>query len=257
MVLQRIKELLKDVEREYNIRILFAIESGSRLWGMASDDSDYDVRFVYRRSQDRYMSPFQPKRDTIEKMYKEENIDLSGWDLAKYMKLAASSNPQAMEWLVADIIYIGEEVLEKFQEVHKCFIPMNSYMNYRSLAYNNYMRYIQDKDTISYKKYLYVLRGIANSLFIIDTGKIPPAKFKQVMQEYIPESIQKLALELIDRKRSLEVMKGPRIHELDTYIHDFFLDLDKHQDLLKKYDRTENVHEVLEQLFFNLIDYRN
>jgi len=38
---------LNDIEKEHNIKILYAIESGSRGWGVASKDSDYDVRFIY------------------------------------------------------------------------------------------------------------------------------------------------------------------------------------------------------------------
>ena len=38
---------LDEIERTEQVRILFAVESGSRAWGLPSPDSDYDVRFVY------------------------------------------------------------------------------------------------------------------------------------------------------------------------------------------------------------------
>ena len=43
---------LQAAEEEHQVRILMAIESGSRAWGFASVDSDYDVRFIYAHPKD-------------------------------------------------------------------------------------------------------------------------------------------------------------------------------------------------------------
>ena len=51
-----IKSKLKEIEEKENIRILHCVESGSRAWGFASPDSDYDVRFIYVRNEDFYLS---------------------------------------------------------------------------------------------------------------------------------------------------------------------------------------------------------
>jgi len=44
-----IQEKLSEIEKKENVVILHAVESGSRAWGFASPDSDYDVRFIYVR----------------------------------------------------------------------------------------------------------------------------------------------------------------------------------------------------------------
>lgn len=44
---QHIADTLGMVENEHDVRVLYACESGSRAWGFASEDSDYDARFVY------------------------------------------------------------------------------------------------------------------------------------------------------------------------------------------------------------------
>ncbi|MCI8288080.1 MAG: nucleotidyltransferase domain-containing protein, partial [Lachnospiraceae bacterium] len=44
---QEINDKLNEIEEREEVRILHAVESGSRAWGFASPDSDYDVRFVY------------------------------------------------------------------------------------------------------------------------------------------------------------------------------------------------------------------
>lgn len=40
---------LREIEAEKNIRILYACESGSWVWGFPSVNSDYDIRFVFVR----------------------------------------------------------------------------------------------------------------------------------------------------------------------------------------------------------------
>lgn len=52
---QIILEKIREIEQVENVNILFAIESGSRAWGFASPDSDYDVRFVYVRPANEYL----------------------------------------------------------------------------------------------------------------------------------------------------------------------------------------------------------
>jgi len=52
---KKIVALLKKLERKNKIKILFAVESGSREWGFASKDSDYDVRAVHFSPTERYL----------------------------------------------------------------------------------------------------------------------------------------------------------------------------------------------------------
>ena len=61
LVLMKIRE----IEEKENIRVLHVIESGSRAWGFASPDSDYDVRFVYVRNKNFYLS-LRETKDFIE-----------------------------------------------------------------------------------------------------------------------------------------------------------------------------------------------
>ena len=55
----------QQIERRENVRILLAVESGSRAWGFASLDSDYDERFVFVRPVTDYVR-LRPLRDVIE-----------------------------------------------------------------------------------------------------------------------------------------------------------------------------------------------
>ena len=72
---------LSILEKDKKIKILYAVESGSRAWGFESKDSDWDVRFIYVHQYDWYLS-INEKKDNIEKMLPND-IDLSGWELKK------------------------------------------------------------------------------------------------------------------------------------------------------------------------------
>ncbi len=100
----KIKIQLKKIEREHKVKILYAIESGSRVWGFASQDSDFDVRFIYVHHKDWYLS-IESKRDVIE-MPLEGDLDINGWDLTKALGLFRKSNPPLYEWLQSPIVYL-------------------------------------------------------------------------------------------------------------------------------------------------------
>lgn len=98
---EKIQFELQRIEKENNVKILFAVESGSRAWGFPSKDSDYDVRFVYIHPVDWYLS-INEKRDVIEYPINDA-LDISGWDIRKALRLFAKSNPALLEWIRSPI----------------------------------------------------------------------------------------------------------------------------------------------------------
>ncbi|RKZ09927.1 hypothetical protein DRQ25_04685 [Candidatus Fermentibacteria bacterium] len=166
----RIRDVCRNIEEAENLHILFAVENGSRAWGMASEDSDYDVRFVFVRPIEEYITINKPK-DVISIAFdkggsrcKAEGsfIDIVGFDIAKFVTLLSKSNPTTIEWLTTDIVYYGRQnkilkdfALEKFSQIAL-------YHHYRSLARYNYRKYIENNKNITYKRYLQIFRGIVN-----------------------------------------------------------------------------------------------
>ena len=127
---QKIISRLKEVEKENNIEILIAVESGSRTWGFESTDSDYDVRFIYKNQKDWYLK-IKPERDVIEYPIVDE-FDYSGWDLRKTLLLLDKSNPVLMEWMNSTIVYIKNEYFySNFTKlVDEYFNPISSTHHY-------------------------------------------------------------------------------------------------------------------------------
>ena len=83
---------------------LFYIESGSRLWGIASPDSDFDVRGFHLQPKEQYFD-FKKHRDLIEIM--DGDFDFVSYGIDKMFGLLAKSNPTVFEWIRAHIIYFN------------------------------------------------------------------------------------------------------------------------------------------------------
>lgn len=73
---EKIEYALQEIAKRENIEILYAVESGSRAWGFPSQDSDYDVRFLYRRAKDWYLK-LEKTADHLEFPINEE-LDICG-----------------------------------------------------------------------------------------------------------------------------------------------------------------------------------
>ena len=110
-----IQKELAQIEQTQNVRILLAVESGSRAWGFASPDSDYDVRFIYVRPKDAYLR-LQKHRDVIE-LPINDALDINGWDLTKTLRLLHKSNPTLFEWGASPIVYLETDFAARFKSV--------------------------------------------------------------------------------------------------------------------------------------------
>ncbi|MDX2226561.1 MAG: nucleotidyltransferase domain-containing protein, partial [Verrucomicrobiae bacterium] len=158
-ILQQIDFHLDQIETTHNVRILHACESGSRAWGFASTDSDWDVRFIYVHPRDFYLS-IESHRDVIENPISDD-LDISGWDLRKALGLLLKSNPPLLEWISSPIVYRQDpDFLRNFRRLSEDFYsPQRCFRHYLHMAEGNHRHYLLG-ETIALKKYFYVLRPV-------------------------------------------------------------------------------------------------
>jgi uncharacterized protein len=182
-----IVDCLRDIEAQHDVKVLFACESGSRGWGFASPDSDYDVRFVYVNRLDWYLT-VDPGRDVIEQPISGE-LDVNGWDLRKALKLLRASNPVLLEWLRSPIQYMHDERLaprlRRLAEQHLSF--ERAYYHYVSMAKKNCREHLLG-EVVRYKKYLYVLRPLLAARWIRDGRGAPPMRFAELAEATLDDA---------------------------------------------------------------------
>ncbi|MBL8018658.1 MAG: nucleotidyltransferase domain-containing protein [Leptospirales bacterium] len=220
-IVTAVQKRLLEIETEKGVEILYAIESGSRAWGFASQDSDYDVRFIYRHPISWYLSVL-PKRDVIE--YPIVDImDYSGWDLRKAFFLANKSNPVLFEWLQSPIVYRQKEAfLDEFKPAAlEYFSPIATVYHYLHMATNNYREYLK-RDMVKLKKYFYVMRPIFSCMWVQEHKTVPPMEFAVLKNGVLRDaSLNNIIEELLARKRSgTELGLAPQIPELNAFLEE-------------------------------------
>jgi predicted nucleotidyltransferase len=217
-VQEEIQAALTRIEEDDGVRIVYAVESGSRAWGFASTDSDWDVRFIYVHAPDWYLS-VQSRRDVLEYPI-SAGLDVSGWDLRKALGLFAKSNPPLLEWLRSPIVYrqAGGAVPMLRDLATKYFSPRSCMHHYLHMAEGNHREYLQG-DTVRLKKYFYVLRPILACRWLDAHGTMPPTEFGLLVADQLPGELRTHVDGLLERKRAGdELAAGPRIPELSRFL---------------------------------------
>lgn len=216
---------LKEIESGETVRILYAAESGSRAWGFASPDSDYDVRFIYVRKPEDYIRVL-PMRDVIEWQL-DNTLDINGWDIQKALQLLLKSNPTLFEWANSPIVYQTSPDWESLKSIMDSFFsPKSSAHHYLHLAEGNYRTFLKT-ETVKQKKYLYVLRPILSCRWIIHTQTPPPMEFNSLVEAELDPKYLPPVKELLESKKvTSELGTIARIDLLNEYIEEQLAELE-------------------------------
>jgi predicted nucleotidyltransferase len=202
-VSERVRGALNRLEAEQDVRVLYACESGSRAWGFASHDSDYDVRFLYVHRREWYLS-IESRRDVIEEPLSDE-LDVSGWELRKALRLLRKSNPPLLEWMKSPVVYHHDpDFTREFEELSGMFYsPQRCFAHYLHMASGNWRSYLEDRDEVSLKKYLYVLRPLLACRWIERSLGQVPMIFQDLVDAVLEERHVRVALAvLVARKKA-------------------------------------------------------
>jgi predicted nucleotidyltransferase len=211
---------LNEIEKEEGIQILFACESGSRAWGFASADSDFDIRFVFKRPLRGYMV-LQDPPDTLEYPIKD-NLDFSGWDIKQFLLHLYKSNGVMFEWLQSPVKYWDSRgFCATLSNV------MNDYFNPRSTI-NHYLGLTKrtlldfgESEGVKLKKYFYVLRPLMAARWVHGRKCIPPMDFASLLSasEFTESVLSKIADLQRLKAQCLESQLIPRLTDLEAFVH--------------------------------------
>ncbi|MDP4181340.1 MAG: nucleotidyltransferase domain-containing protein [Bacillota bacterium] len=244
---------LKEIEEAYKVKILYAIESGSRGWGFASKDSDYDVRFIYIHPINWYLS-VEEKKDFIE-LPINELLDINGWDIRKALLLYKKSNPTLLEWLSSPIVYMDNySTATKMRDLLPYyFSPVPTLYHYLHIAKNKYEEIIST-DQVKIKRYFYILRPLLACMWIEKNISMPPMEFSKLIAEQpMDQSLVNEINKLLEKKTAgMEI----DIEEKNPLIIDFLKSKIEHYEQYLKTIKKEKMSDygALNTLFRETLD---
>ncbi|MCI9421925.1 nucleotidyltransferase domain-containing protein [Sporofaciens musculi] len=249
-IFDEIQVKLDEIEQRENVRILLAVESGSRAWGLSSPDSDYDVRFVYQRVRKDYLR-LDEKKDTIDWQL-DEVLDINGWDLKKALRQFYKGNATLFEWSNSPVVYRKRpEWDEIYREAKVYFSKKAAVHHYRGTAANTFYGHLQT-DRVKYKKYFYALRPLLACRYIEENHCPPPVLFDELMKLKLPEGLCTQVEELLRIKKTTK--EGQLNPQLPLVIDFIASELERQKEIA---DLMEDDHlkdwDVLNRIFMDRV----
>ncbi len=261
---KEIRQHLEQLAGSLNVDIILAVEMGSRAWGFHSNNSDYDIRFIYRKPMCYYLTyNVETKKDIIERQNTDKDWDIVGWDIRKVCKLFEKSNGNLIEWLRSPISYVetSPEINNLKELAETSFNPIALCHHYYAMA-KNHKRIYLDRESVGHKKYLYAVRSLICAEYIVKTGKLPAVNFLELLEDTHELSkevdiIYPDIMALVQKKqKGHELGVGLPIVPLDEFVKSMLQNYEKgyekyfpHQTIHDKQQRVE----ALEKIFRDVI----
>ena len=243
---------LEEIEALFNVRIIYAAEAGSRAWGFASQNSDYDVRFIYLRDPMEYLR-LEKTRDVIETPV-DSVFDVNGWDLSKALTLLRESNPNLFEWFDSPIVYRESSESNYLRSrLPAFFSKKKSLFHYVSMAQNSAKSLREER--VKGKMYLYALRSLLACRWIIERNSPPPVPFNNLVETCLVPSFRNDVDRLLELKACVgDAQHVPRFPNLDAFIEQ---SVDEFKSVAESCSEALKPDwEALNQIFFKLLNVR-
>jgi predicted nucleotidyltransferase len=219
---------LDQIEHEHRVSVPWAIESGSRAWGFASPDSDYDCRFFFVRTASDYLDPWRP-RDVIETPL-DGLLDVNGWDLIKAVRLAVAGNATVGEWLRSPLVYRGspEFRADLLDLVENVFDRSQVRRHYLHVGRAQWSHAVEPAGTVHLKRVFYAIRPAVTLAWMENSSGVPPMNLDELLAEVeVPDDVRLELHDLRERKsRTREMGTAPAPPAISSWVQQQFAKVD-------------------------------
>jgi predicted nucleotidyltransferase len=229
-------QYIQKLEAEHGVKVLWAIESGSRAWAFESKDSDYDIRGVFcANDKSTYASIFPRTQGALQGFSEDRLYDWELWPVDKAVVRLFEGNPIIVEWLLSKEVYQAHlPSIKLLRGLLDRLEPTPGLLHhYRSMAISQWKSFMEGRPIVNLKKYLYCVRPVVMIHWLLhrqaqSAPKSLPVLIIDVMQTLdilnkagvISSSIRTAVEGIVSQKRNLTESGGECEHipELDDWI---------------------------------------
>jgi ycgL len=246
-----ILDTLRKIESDNSIEIIFACDIGSRALGYSTENSDYDIRFIYIQHSKKYLTIDKNKfTDTIK--FNKDNLDFIGYDIKKALNFCLTSNTALWDMIYSSSVILETNLGNDIKNIAKKFFNKKTLIKqYTANAYNRYTKYILNKDTVKIKDYALIIVKLALAIAIsrdtCNKDTVIKANLSNCFSIY-PKDVSN-TLESLIRIRLSGNEYAQRISLFDNCIKYYIEILDKIEKTLV-YDTSDN---NLDEYFYSLV----
>ena len=244
----RILKIIKEIEKEKNVKVILVADTGSRSLGYSTSSSDYDIRFIYIQKPEKYLR-LGIGKDTIER--KADNFDFVGFDLRKALEMIRKSNIQMWQWLYSTQVILKTELSEKIKNLMpEFFVPKIALHQYAGISSNNFKRKIAKEENVKIKYYILSVIRIATGLKIARDKKYPEIEHIDHIGNILPEKVYEEVKRILKLRTEFfqETVAANKI--LDSFIKENIEMLNTISDSIEVKEREQ---EKLDELFFEIV----
>ena len=237
--LERISELIKQIETENDIEIISAIDNGSRSMGINTEESDFDIRFIFIHNRRvKHVTGNYP--ESFNMFFDDGLYDFDGWSVDKAVKHLRESNPSLIEWLYSPIVFVDKYnfISKSLATIKIMHNKLSMFYHYSSMAVTNYKTFIKDKDQVMYKKYIYVIRPLMMLMHLdTDSEDLVVTKFTDLherVRSQFSDEINSNIEEVVRLKQTMKGIEGVPFLGLNKWIEEYLVEIDKMKDKKSK-----------------------
>lgn len=244
-----ILKIIRKIELANNIEVVFACDIGSRALGYATENSDYDIRFIYIQNSKNYLT-VNGYKDTIETSSGE--YDFVGYDIKRMLDFCSKSNAIFWNILYSNSIVLDSGIGNELRLIAKNFFSQKSFLKrYCGLVYSRYKTNILENERVNIKYYLFIFVKLATAISVANGTYNKDNIIKENLMKctgILPKDITDVLMQLLKHRVQGEEYTN-KISLLDNYILNTIDNLKSIENSLNNSESDNSLNEY----FYNLI----
>jgi hypothetical protein len=151
--------------------LMYGCVVGSRAYGLASPDSDTDLRGVYLAPLDLVLSLGKPPGQL-----QNPEEEFCYWELEKFIKLALKANPNILECLYSPLVTFSTPLMDALLEAREMFLSKMVYQTYNGYVLSQFKKMegdLRNRGEIRWKHAMHLIRLLISGTQVLERGFVP------------------------------------------------------------------------------------